>query len=80
MLNLSFNTGEAPNFARVYEAAAKDEQKVADLFKDVLSSEAERNVALSLGGVDAESFMDALQQTALEELTPWEDVGRIHDA
>ncbi|KAL0576999.1 hypothetical protein V5O48_004981 [Marasmius crinis-equi] len=62
MLNLNSSAGEAPNFAKVYEATAKDEQKVADLFEDVLSSEAERSVALSLRGVDAESFMDALQQ------------------
>ncbi|KAF9260929.1 kinase-like protein [Marasmius fiardii PR-910] len=55
------STTEIPNLAKVYEATAKDEQKVADLFELILNSETEKHVALSLKGADAESFMDALQ-------------------
>ncbi|KAJ8079869.1 hypothetical protein PM082_016694 [Marasmius tenuissimus] len=61
MLNLNSTAGQAPNYAKVFEATAKDEQKVAELFEVVLSTDEERNVALSLRGADAESFMDALQ-------------------
>ncbi|KAJ8090806.1 hypothetical protein PM082_024987 [Marasmius tenuissimus] len=61
MLSLNSTAGQAPNDARVYEATAKDEQKVADLFELVLGDRAERDIALSLRGADAESFMDALQ-------------------
>jgi len=65
MLNLNSTAGQAPNYAKVFEATAKDEQKVANLFEFVLSSEEERALALSLRGADAESFMDALQHVRL---------------
>ncbi|KAK1235079.1 hypothetical protein PQX77_001704 [Marasmius sp. AFHP31] len=61
MLSLKSTTGEVPNDAKVFEATAKDEQKVADLFELVMSDREEEDIALSLRGRDAESFMDALQ-------------------
>ncbi|KAG7087911.1 hypothetical protein E1B28_011960 [Marasmius oreades] len=60
-LSEMLDTTENPNFAKVYEATAKDEQKVADLFERIVNSKMERRVALALRGADAESFMDALQ-------------------
>ncbi|ESK81358.1 tkl tkl-ccin protein kinase, partial [Moniliophthora roreri MCA 2997] len=60
------NATEISNSSKVYEAAAKDEQKVADMIATVLTSEKEKEDARALKGNDAEAFMDALQQI-LEE-------------
>uniref|UniRef100_A0A0W0FHM0 Uncharacterized protein n=1 Tax=Moniliophthora roreri TaxID=221103 RepID=A0A0W0FHM0_MONRR len=56
------NATEISNSSKVYEAAAKDEQKVADMIATVLTSEKEKEDARALKGNDAEAFMDALQQ------------------
>ncbi|KAK7054448.1 hypothetical protein VNI00_003646 [Paramarasmius palmivorus] len=66
MISEMLSATEKCNSAKVYEATAKDEQKVAGMMAAVLSSEKEKEIAKGLKDADADAFMDALQQI-LEE-------------